>query len=194
MRGRAQVHNAAQQSRRKPAITGSAFDPTGPPVTVETVNASGSLVSSSVPVTIALGNNPGGAMHGGTTTEDAVNGVATFSELTLNNPGHGYTLLASSPGLTGAASNPFDETSAGTVCQHGRPCSISLSTSTSTLDVTASPSTNGSNDAGTLTGTADLGQPLEEAAFPRGSPPSGRARSVDAGRRGARGHRPRRGA
>jgi hypothetical protein len=142
-------------------ITGSAFDPTGPPVTVETVNASGSPVNSSAPVTIALGTNPSAATLAGTTTKNpAVNGPATFSNLTLNKPGNGYTLVASSPGLTGATSSAFDETSAGTACPQGQSCSISLSTSTSTLDVTAFPSTNGSNDAGTLTGTVNTGQPL----------------------------------
>ncbi len=49
---------------------------------------------------------------------------------------------------------------ASTPCLQGKSCSISLSTSTSTVDATASPSTNGSNDAGTLSGTIDPGQPL----------------------------------
>ena len=43
-------------------------------------------------VTVALSNNPGGATLGGTLTVTAQNGVATFSGLTLNQPGIGYTL------------------------------------------------------------------------------------------------------
>ncbi len=51
-------------------------------------------------VTINLANNPGGSTLGGTTTVTAVNGVATFSNLTLNNPGNDYTLEVSSNALT----------------------------------------------------------------------------------------------
>jgi Ca2+-binding RTX toxin-like protein len=52
-------------------------------------------------VTLSLGNNPGGAALGGTLTVNAVNGVATFTGLTLNQPGIGYTLHVSAGGLTG---------------------------------------------------------------------------------------------
>ena len=73
--------------------------PISPAVTVELVDAGGNLVDSSgTPVTVALGNNPAGAMLGGTTTQNTVDGVATFDDLTLNKPDNGYTLVASSPG------------------------------------------------------------------------------------------------
>lgn len=58
-------------------------------------------------VTIAMGTNPGGATLSGTLTVAAVAGVATFSDLSLNNAGAGYTLVASAPGLTGATSTAF---------------------------------------------------------------------------------------
>ena len=51
------------------------------------------------PVTLALGNNPGGGTLGGTLTATAVNGVATFSGLSINQTGDGYTLLATSTSL-----------------------------------------------------------------------------------------------
>jgi hypothetical protein len=53
-------------------------------------------------VAVALKNNPGGATAslGGTTSVTAVAGVATFSGLTLNRPASGYTLQATSTGLT----------------------------------------------------------------------------------------------
>ena len=54
-------------------------------------------------VTIALGNNPGGSTLGGTLTATASAGVASFSGLTLNKAGSGYTLKASSGSLTAAA-------------------------------------------------------------------------------------------
>jgi streptogramin lyase len=59
-------------------------------------------------VTISLGANPGNSTLGGTLTLPATNGVATFSGLSLNNPGNGYTLRAATAGLpaaTGAAFN-----------------------------------------------------------------------------------------
>ena len=47
-------------------------------------------------VTVSLASGPGGASLGGTLTTVAVNGVATFSGLTLTEAGAGYTLKASS--------------------------------------------------------------------------------------------------
>jgi hypothetical protein len=61
-------------------------------------------------VTVALGNGPSGAKLGGTKSMKFVNGVATFSSLTLNKVGTGYTILISSTGLTGATTNPFSVT------------------------------------------------------------------------------------
>jgi len=60
-------------------------------------------------VTIALGANPGGSSFTPVTVT-AVNGVATFTGLTLNNAGNGYTLQASSAGLTTQMTQPFDVT------------------------------------------------------------------------------------
>ena len=60
------------------------------------------------PVTIALGNNPTGATLGGTLTVNTVKGVATFSNLSINQIGTGYTLVASSPNLPAAISAPFN--------------------------------------------------------------------------------------
>jgi streptogramin lyase len=60
------------------------------------------------PVTVALQNNPGGSTLGGTLTVMAKNGVATFSGLTVNNPGNGYTLAVSSSGLASTTTMPFN--------------------------------------------------------------------------------------
>ena len=59
-------------------------------------------------VAVALANNPGGATLGGTLTVTAQNGVATFSDLTLDQPGIGYTLQVSSNGLTSATTSAFN--------------------------------------------------------------------------------------
>ena len=80
-----------------------------PAVKVSVQDASGSPVTSSTaPITIAIGNNPSGAALGGTTTQNAASGEATFSDLTLDQSGAGYTLSASSSGLTSATSSAFN--------------------------------------------------------------------------------------
>jgi len=58
-------------------------------------------------VTIAL-TNPGNSTLGGTSTVTAVNGVADFPDLTINDEGIGYTLQASSNGLAPVTTDPFD--------------------------------------------------------------------------------------
>ena len=80
-----------------------------PDFTVEVQDADGNPVTtSSAAITIALGNNPNGAVLSGTATVSAINGVATFSGLTLDKAAMGYTLVASSDGLAVATSNAFD--------------------------------------------------------------------------------------
>src|SRR5207248_398611 len=63
-------------------------------------------------VTVALGTNPGGGTLSGTTAVAAVNGVATFGNLSVNKAGTGYTLAASGTGVTGATSAAFTVTPA----------------------------------------------------------------------------------
>jgi len=71
-------------------------------VTVRVLDAYGNLASgdNTDQVTLALGNNPGSGTLGGTTTVTVAGGVATFSNLSINNSGNGYTLTASSGILT----------------------------------------------------------------------------------------------
>jgi len=79
-----------------------------PAVQVEVQDALGNRVTSSTAsITVAIGNNPGGSVLGGTTTASAVAGVATFATLTLNKSGAGYTLGATSGGLGTATSGVF---------------------------------------------------------------------------------------
>jgi hypothetical protein len=58
-------------------------------------------------VTVAIWDNPGGGTLSGTTTVGAVAGVATFSDLTIDMPGIGYTLIATAPPVTPAVSTAF---------------------------------------------------------------------------------------
>ena len=64
-------------------------------------DANGNVVTSnSSSVTVAIGTNPGSGTLGGTVTVAAVNGVATFSNLSINKAGTGYTLTATDGSLT----------------------------------------------------------------------------------------------
>jgi len=58
-------------------------------------------------VTVALSNNPANATLGGTLTVNAVNGVADFPDLTLDQVGDGYTLQITSTSLT-PVTTPFN--------------------------------------------------------------------------------------
>src|SRR5438132_1064278 len=97
-----QPSNATGGSAITPAVAVQVQDQFGNVVT----SGSGSNAS----ITIAIGSNPGAGTLSGTTTQTAVSGVATFSNLSIEKPGNGYTLTVSSSGLTGAASNTFNIT------------------------------------------------------------------------------------
>ncbi len=76
-----------------------------PAVKVTLQDAGGNTVTSATnSVTLALGTNPSSGTLTGTATVAAVNGVATFSDLSIDKLGTGYTLAASSGSLTGATS------------------------------------------------------------------------------------------
>src|SRR5439155_723968 len=96
----------AQQPQ--PTQAGSAITPA---VEVAALDDAGNLVPAFTgPVTIALDANPGGAGLAGRKIVDAVNGVATFSDLSIKLAGNGYTLTASAAGLAGATSAVFNIT------------------------------------------------------------------------------------
>ena len=79
-----------------------------PAVKVELRDENDQLVTSATnSVTLSINNNPGGATLGGTTSVNAVGGVATFSDLSLDHNGVGYTLDASAIGLPNATSSTF---------------------------------------------------------------------------------------
>ncbi|MBK9162430.1 MAG: right-handed parallel beta-helix repeat-containing protein [Acidobacteria bacterium] len=80
-----------------------------PPVQVTILDALGNTVSTATdPITLAIGNNPNSGTLSGNLIRNAVNGIAIFDDLSIDNPGVGYTLNASSGGLTGAASDSFN--------------------------------------------------------------------------------------
>jgi TolB protein len=66
-------------------------------------------------VSIALAANPAGATLLGTTTVQAVHGVATFADLRLREPASGYTLVATATGLSSITSSGFEVKPAGRI-------------------------------------------------------------------------------
>lgn len=83
-----------------------------PAVQVNVVDGAGNVVSGFTgTVTIVIGHNGGMLLPGtlsGTKTVTAVNGVATFADLSIDELGNGYTLVVTAGGVTGAESAPFN--------------------------------------------------------------------------------------
>ena len=86
--------------------------PITPAVQVTVLDAFGNRNTSYTgQVTIAIGHNGGLLAPGtlsGTKTVTVVNGVATFSDLSIDQLGNGYTLVVSGPTVTGSESAPFN--------------------------------------------------------------------------------------
>src|SRR5262249_34911861 len=79
---------------------------TGVQVSIE--DSFGNVVTSdSSTVTVALGSAPGTGALSSTTAVAASSGIATFTTLSINQAGAGYTLAAADGGLSGATSTPF---------------------------------------------------------------------------------------
>jgi hypothetical protein len=90
-----------------PPVTQTAGVPFVQPVLVAIEDLLGNTITTATnSVTLALGANLAGGTLSGTTTVAAVNGIATFADLSIN-IAHGYTLTASATGLTGTTSSAF---------------------------------------------------------------------------------------
>jgi hypothetical protein len=84
-----------------------------PAVEVSVVDQFGNLVTSAtdaITMTIAVDGSGGGATLGGTTTVNAVGGVAVFGNLDIDLSGSGYQLNAAAAGLIDGLSALFDIT------------------------------------------------------------------------------------
>ncbi len=83
-----------------------------PPVTVELRDEWDNvrISDNTTKVAITIKNNPGGGTLSGTVTRSVSNGIATFNDLSIDEPGNGYTLNASSAGLTSVTSSAFNVT------------------------------------------------------------------------------------
>ena len=121
------------------ALPGAVISGTGgQPLTAEVVDSSGNLVTgSNVPVTMSLATNPSSATLSGTTTVDAANAVATFTDLSINLPGTGYQLEASSGSLTPATSAPFDVSGNTATCEMNASCQVTDTTPAGSVNIVA---------------------------------------------------------
>ena len=80
---------------------------------VAALDASGNVVTTfNNAITVALGTNAAAGTLSGTLRVAAASGIATFSDLSIDNVGSGYTLQATTPGLPPAHSTSFDVTAA----------------------------------------------------------------------------------
>ncbi|HMA41957.1 MAG TPA: hypothetical protein VKP10_17965, partial [Gemmatimonadales bacterium] len=90
-----------------------------------------------VTVVIAAGTGASGATLLGTTVVNAVNGVANFSDLSIQKAGSGYKLSASSPGVAGVNSASFAITAAAATTTHfaSQPATTTAGTPIAAFDV-----------------------------------------------------------
>jgi Bacterial Ig-like domain (group 3) len=90
----------------QPPSTVTAGSPFGLSVTFE--DAYGNIVTGDIGnVTVGFGTNPGTGTLGGTEIVSAVDGVATFTGLTITQADIGYTLSLSATGVTGVTTTPM---------------------------------------------------------------------------------------
>ena len=132
---------AAQLAFTAQPNTATAGATIAPPVEVTARDVQGNTATSFTGnVTVAIAANPGGGLLSGTTSVAAVAGVATFSNLSTNKSGAGYTLRATSGSLTADTSATFTITpgtvSASVSTVGASPSTISASTGTSAATIT----------------------------------------------------------
>ncbi len=105
----AQAGTATKLAFIQSPVSTSAGSTITPAVKVAVQDGAGNTVASATDaVTLTIGANPGTGTLSGTTTVSAVNGVATFPDLSIEKTGNGYTLTASAGTLGGATSATFD--------------------------------------------------------------------------------------
>lgn len=96
------------QPAKTAATKTEALTPITPAPQVAVVDGRGAIVSTAAfPITISLDENPGNAVLAGTTTVNAENGVATFSDLRISRAASGYTLKATADELRADTSVVF---------------------------------------------------------------------------------------
>ncbi len=117
-------------------------------VKVSVENAAGSVITTDTSaVTLALSGGTAGATLSGTTTVNAVAGVATFSGLSVNKVGTNYKFTATDGTLTSASSTTFNITvgTAATVSFTTQPATNANIAATATIPLVAHVVDGGGN-------------------------------------------------
>src|SRR5215831_7814255 len=145
----------------QPTTTGAGSAIT-PAVQVAALDAYGNVATSySGIVTVGLGANPGSGTLSGSTSTPAIGGVAMFANLSVDKLGVGYTLTATSGGLTNATSAPFDIVpGAATQLEFTVPPSTTLAGAAITVAIGTNPGGGG------LSGTKSIAAVAGVATFP----------------------------
>ena len=124
-------------------ITSSFDSPGAGPVQVAIVDQFGNTVTNAkASITMAITVNPGGGTLSGMKTVSTSSGVASFSNLSIDQPGIEYQLTATSKGLGSVTSNPFNIWSSLQQCSPPAPCSTTTSSATTSGTVTTSSATS----------------------------------------------------
>lgn len=129
-------------------ITGQAYTPGGPPVTVRVLSGNNALIATSTaPVTLAIGpGSPPGVFSPDTTFPvNASGGIAAFGTLKIINAGIGFNFVATTTeaGIAGATSSSFNIDDWGVTCAPETTCSspdITKGNTTAQLSVGAGAS------------------------------------------------------
>jgi hypothetical protein len=135
---------APAAARTSQVISGTAYTPGGPAVTVRVLDGGGQAVADGTPVTMSIAANPSGAGSlQGTRTRTTTGGTATFDNLSIDKPG-GYRLTADVPGVGSVTTpEPITIDDVVTVCT-GTSCTATGSTpSTDVQAVGTSPAGSG---------------------------------------------------
>ena len=120
------------------AVITSLAGSSGGPVKVEVLNGCGQLATaSSAKVSVAIGPNSGPGTLSGTVMVPASGGIASFSDLKIDQPGR-YTLVATSPGITSATSVGFTIIFGSLQTCSSTTCSASAQSATTSGTVTTS--------------------------------------------------------
>lgn len=129
-------------ARTGDVLTATPFDDGGNPIQVQVLGSWGGPSSFPTAISMAIGDNPGGGTMGGTTTQPTSAGVATFADLTIDQPGIDYSLVASAPGFTSVESLPFTIADEAFNCEPDVDCVGELSDPTvdAIVDAKADPS------------------------------------------------------
>ena len=126
-------------------ITNADFDLGGGPVQVKVLDGSNNLSPFPATIGMAIGANPGGGTLGGTPSQAAVGGIASFNDLTIDQPGVDYTLVASTTGIPSVTSTPFTIADIDVACEPNVDCIGDIDNGTTFANVNAMADPNATN-------------------------------------------------